>query len=333
MLVVTAWWSSGSTSSNGLPIPKTSPNTPHITLTSAPTFWGNAKRESHGNTQKAMWAEEGGLFFGSNASACRACKNEGQEGSSGVDQRAAGGGVIIAIQFGRIDDTGRQEEASRWATASPGLSPSPSSPSSPSFCRRRLRHHRFVAVVVAIVVVVVTLLLSSSSSSSFCHRHRRRRHHFVAVAFVVINGPSLPLNPLANDPPPLPSPTNGDAGSDGDGDKDDDVYFPNEGDRIEMYCSPWLTTAEKLAKPWSEFVFIRRELEENQDGDMEWCCFLQPMIGEESTGDPEMECFLTDLKWAYLYPCEACECQTQGKKSCKVCGLRRPLESDPEYAH
>ena len=46
---------------------------------------------------------------------------------------------------------------------------------------------------------------------------------------------------------------------------------------------------------------------------MEWCCFLQPMIGDETTGDPEMECFLTDLNWAYLYPCEACECQTQEK--------------------
>ena len=84
-----------------------------------------------------------------------------------------------------------------------------------------------------------------------------------------------------------------------------------------MDCSPWLTTAEELAKPWSEFVFIRRELEENQDGDMEWCCFLQPMIGDETTGDPEMECFLTDLNWAYLYPCEACECQTQEKNLTK----------------
>jgi len=134
----------------------------------------------------------------------------------------------------------------------------------------------------------------------------------VFASHVFVNGPSLPLNPLANDPPSLQSP-DVNAGSDGDGDKDDDAYLPDEGDRIEMGCSPWLTTAEELAKPWSEFVFIRRELEENQDGDMEWCCFLQPMIGKETTGDPEMECFLTDLNWAYLYPCEACECQTQEK--------------------
>jgi hypothetical protein len=46
-----------------------------------------------------------------------------------------------------------------------------------------------------------------------------------------------PLNPLANDPPSLQSP-NVDAGSDDDRDKEDDAYFPDEGDRIEMDCSP-----------------------------------------------------------------------------------------------
>jgi len=112
---------------------------------------------------------------------------------------------------------------------------------------------------------------------------------------------------------------------------EDDAYYPGEGQRIEVNTSPWLTTRIEKKTPWVEYTFLRRELEENEDGDTEWCCYLQPMDNNEATDEPEKECFLSELKWARLYPCESYERHTQGLKTCGICPLQRPAVDGPVF--